>query len=167
MHGLPISYRKPIFRKDAIVKVVIALICGVLAVSYCLAMGQENSPKQDGTAAEEIPKAKKEREFNFWMDTKLLESQTVFAALAKANFDAIIKSTDGLKVLTRIEGFVRRRSREYSTQLRSFEFAIDEMNRQAKAKNLEGVVLGFHQMTLSCVNCHKQLKDPNAESNEP
>ena len=133
-------------------KVRIGVIGMVIAVSWAPAWGEQQHHDQDVQVANE------EKPFNFWMGNKLQESQSIFAALAQADFPTIVKSTDGLKGLTKIEAFVRRRSPEYRTQLRTFEFALKEMNKQAKSENIEGVVLGFNQMTLSCVNCHKQLR---------
>ena len=153
-----LNYQFPVMRTAT--KITVATLGALLAISWCLAWGEEQQPDQDVSVAEE------ERPFNFWMDTKLHESQAIFAALTQADFPAIVKSTDGLKGLTKIEGFVRRRSEEYRTQLRSFEFAVKEMNKQAKAENIEGVVLGFNQMTLSCVHCHKQLRNSPVEKTE-
>ena len=98
------------------------------------------------------------RELTYWMDVKLKESQSILAALAKGDFAAIEQSTDKMKVVNTMEGFVRRGAKGYRTQLRSFEFAVDEISNQAKDKNLEGVALGFQQLTLSCVHCHKQIR---------
>jgi hypothetical protein len=139
--------------KAILMKMTVTTVGAVLAISWCLARAQESSPERDVAAANA------QRSFNFWMGHKLEESQAILAALALSDFPAIVKSTDGLKGLTKIEAFVRRRSPEYRTQLRSFEFAVEEMNKQAKAENIEAVVLGFHQMTLSCVHCHKQLRN--------
>jgi hypothetical protein len=92
------------------------------------------------------------------MDFKVEESQEVFASLARADFKAIAASAEKLKALNALERFVRRGVPGYGTQLRSFEFAVDEIQQQAKRENLEGVTMGFNQLTLSCVNCHKQLR---------
>ena len=109
----------------------------------------------------------KPHSFPDWMDIKLEESQNIFAALTEADYAAVVKSADGLKMLSKLEGFVRRGTPGYRTQLRSFEFAIDEIRKQAVSQNLEGVALGFHQMTLSCVNCHKQLRNLPDDANKP
>jgi hypothetical protein len=66
--------------------------------------------------------------------------------------------------LNDLERFVRRGAPGYRTQLRSFEFAIAEIQQQAKRENIEGVTMGFHQLTLSCVNCHKQLRGATEEA---
>ena len=101
------------------------------------------------------------------MDVKVAESQKVFAALAQADFEAISKSAEKLNTLSVLEGFVRRATLGYRTQLRSFEFAVTEIQRQAKRKNIEGVALGFNQLTLTCVNCHRQLRRPTPASEPP
>lgn len=98
------------------------------------------------------------RPFNFWMDVKLDESQKILAALAEADFEALINCSKKLTTLSELEGFVRNRTPGYRTQLRSYQFAIREIEQQAKRENIEGVTLGFQQLTLSCVNCHKQLR---------
>ena len=100
--------------------------------------------------------------FTVWMDVKVEESQKVFAALARADFKGIVGSTEKLKKVSKLEGLVRRNAPGYRTQLRSFEFAVDEIQQQAKRENIEGVTMGFNQLTLSCVNCHKQLRRSTA-----
>ena len=129
----------------------ISLLLGtrVLAALWGQARGQ-----QDGPAAEV-----EQRRFNIWMQVKLKESQEIFAAVAVADYDTICESVDELRLLNTVEGFVRNRNPEYRAQLRAFEYAIDEVRRHAVKENIEGVTLGFHQLTLSCVNCHKQLRD--------
>jgi hypothetical protein len=68
------------------------------------------------------------------------------------------RSTDKLQTLGKLEGFVRRPTAGYRTHLRAFEFVVDEIPQQARRKNVEGVALGFNQLTLGCVNCHRQLR---------
>jgi cytochrome c556 len=112
-----------------------------------------------GAQQEAAPAPKEDSDISLWMDVKVKESQKVFVALAKADFESIQESTQKLKTLSDLEGFVRRRAPGYLTQLRSFEFAVQDIEANAKKKNIEGVTLGFNQLTLSCVNCHKQIRD--------
>ena len=122
----------------------LAIICALLA---------ENATSNGQPAI-----ATESTKFSVWMDVKVEESQKVFAALARADFKGIIASTEKLKSVSKLEGFVRRSAPGYRTHLRSFEFAVDEIQRQAKRENIEGVTMGFNQLTLSCVNCHRQLR---------
>jgi len=103
------------------------------------------------------------KEFDFWMTAKLRESQAIFAGLASADYQAIAESANTLSTLSKVERFVRKRNPDYGVQLRTFEFATAEIEKQANEENMEGVVLGFNQLTLSCVNCHKQLRDVETE----
>lgn len=37
--------------------------------------------------------------------------------------------------------------------------SADEIVRQAKKDNVDGTALAFTQLTISCVNCHKHLRE--------
>jgi hypothetical protein len=101
-----------------------------------------------------------EQTTSFWMQKKLEHSQKMLAALATEDFDTLRQSSKALEHLSRIEGFVRRgNARNYRTQLRVFEFANRDIGRMASQKNLDGAALGFTQLTLSCINCHKIVRD--------
>ncbi|MDC0936224.1 hypothetical protein OAS39_08040 [Pirellulales bacterium] len=132
---------------------VFALVVGAF-VAFGDVTGHENVPhteENDQNAQSKFP---------FWMKVKLEKSQDIFASLAQGDFPSIIEDAESLKSLNSLEGFVRRKSRGYRAQLRTFEFAVDEIQKQAKQENIEGVALGFQQLTLSCVNCHKQFREP-------
>ena len=64
-----------------------------------------------------------------------------------------------MRVLGRIEGFVRRKNPDYRAQLRTFELANQELIRQGKRGNSEGATLAFNQLTTSCVACHALLRE--------
>ena len=98
------------------------------------------------------------RPFNFWMDVKLDKAQAIFAALTEADYATIADCAKQLRTLGEFEGFVRKGTPGYLTQLRSFQFAAAEIEKQAKQENIEGVTLGFQQLTLSCVHCHNALR---------
>jgi cytochrome c556 len=63
-----------------------------------------------------------------------------------------------LAKLNQIEKFVRGRDQAYRAQLDIFRYAVEDVRKEAEAKNIDGVTLAFNQMTLSCVNCHKLLR---------
>lgn len=130
---------------------IFALIIGAFVV-----LGQVTG--QENAATPEENKENAQSEFPFWMKVKLEKSQNIFASLAQGDFSSIVEDAESLKVLNSLEGFVRRKNPDYRAQLQTFEFAIDEIQMQARKKNIEGVALGFQQLTLSCVNCHKQLR---------
>jgi hypothetical protein len=109
--------------------------------------------------ADDPPANTPERKPDVWMQKKLKYSQQVLEGIAAGDFDLIAKSGDTLKGMDKIESFIRARTPRYRLQLQLFQDANDEIIRQAEAENLEGVTLAFNQLTISCVNCHKQLRE--------
>lgn len=108
---------------------------------------------------------KPERKPDVWMQKKLKYSQQVLEGIAAGDFDLIAKSGDTLKGMDKIESFIRARTPRYRVQLQLFQDANEEIIRQAEAENLEGVTLAFNQLTISCVNCHKQLREEIKKKN--
>ncbi len=43
--------------------------------------------------------------------------------------------------------------------MRDFEFANKALVHASREKNLDGATLAYVQLTLSCVNCHKVVRD--------
>jgi cytochrome c556 len=101
-----------------------------------------------------------EQPMSFWMKKKLEHSQSALRSIAVEDFDALRASANAMRRLSDLEGFARRTdAKEYRAQLQIFEFANDELIRNANEKNIDGAALAFTQLTLSCVNCHKHLRD--------
>ena len=47
---------------------------------------------------------------------------------------------------------------QYKGQLNAFWFANDALIQAADEKNLDAATLAYTQLTISCVNCHKQVR---------
>lgn len=101
----------------------------------------------------------KNQPVSFWMKKKLEYSQNILAGIANDDFDKIVASAESMRNLSKVEGFVRGQTPGYRTQLHIFEESTEEIIRQARRDNLEGTALAFTQLTISCVNCHKQLRE--------
>ena len=108
---------------------------------------------------DEPPAGSKDQPVSFWMKKKLDYSQNILAGIATADFDKVAENAQAMRHLSTIEGFIRGRTPGYRTQLHFFEESADEIIRQAKKDNVEGAALAFTQLTVSCVNCHKQLRE--------
>jgi len=106
-----------------------------------------------------VGQQEKQEKPSVWMKLKLNYSQSILSGLAKAEFDVMGENARSMKTLTQIERWVRRSEPGYQTQLMIFRFANEELIRLSDAKNLEGAALAFSQLTLSCVNCHKQIRE--------
>jgi cytochrome c556 len=96
---------------------------------------------------------------SYWMKRKLELSQDVLEGLALADYEKIGDSARTMQRLNAIENFVRGRNEAYRAQLEIFRYANESLIKNADKQNLDGAALAFNQMTLSCVNCHKQLRE--------
>jgi hypothetical protein len=93
-----------------------------------------------------------------WMKKKLDYSQALLAALAMGDFEAIKTNGNQMKLLNRVEGFVRRRNPTYKKQIRMFEESCQAIVDSAAEQDLSGATLAFNQLTVNCVQCHRTLR---------
>ena len=135
---------------------VVALVAmiGLFLAIPTITPAQEAAPKQPQAKTEKSG----EQSASFWMDRKLHLSQQVLAGITAGDFDKVTTSAQAMKSLDKVEAFIRGRTPGYRTQLQVFDESLDEIIRQANKDNLEGAALGFTQLTISCVNCHKQIR---------
>ena len=99
-----------------------------------------------------------EKTQSYWMKKKLEYSQNILSSLATEDFASISKNAALMKALDGLEKYVHPRGKEYRMQLQTFQFANDELLRNAEEKNVDGAALAYVQLTMSCVNCHKVLR---------
>jgi cytochrome c556 len=104
-------------------------------------------------------KDKQDEQGSFWMQKKLEYSEKILAGLATADFEAIGKNARSMNALTQMEKWVRAGLPEYRAQLRIFQNANEQLIEMADAEKLDGATLAYVQLTLSCVNCHKVIRD--------
>ena len=127
----------------------------ILLTAVCLAIG----PWSIRSIGADEPKSEQNQTTSFWMKKKLDFSQHILAGIATADFDAIAENARAMRNLSRVEGFIRGQTPGYRTQLQIFDEAAAEIVRQAQKDNVDGVALAFTQLTISCVNCHKHLRE--------
>jgi len=125
----------------------------ILLAAVCLAIGPWSIIGADE------PKPEQNHSTSFWMKKKLDFSQHILAGIATADFDAIVENAQAMRNLSKVEGFIRGQTPGYRTQLQIFDETAAEIARQAQKDNLDGVALAFTQLTISCVNCHKHLRE--------
>ncbi|HWB14383.1 MAG TPA: hypothetical protein VG826_34475 [Pirellulales bacterium] len=104
-------------------------------------------------------KQAEKRPASFWMKKKLEYAEKTLEGIAKADFAEIEANAKSMNALSSIEEFVRGRSEAYTHQLKAFDHATKELMRCCEAENLDGATLAYMELTLSCVNCHKHLRN--------
>ena len=117
----------------------------------CLADDKVASPDDEGSS--------KPKSHSVWMKQKLQNSQEIFAAMTLGDLETVKREARQMKLINQLESFVRGRSDPYRTHLRLFQFATEEIIRGAEDENIERVTLGYTQLSVSCVMCHKHLRE--------
>jgi len=96
---------------------------------------------------------------SYWMKKKMEYSENILAGLARGDFSAMQKNAKSMNGLSEIEKWVRAGSPGYKSQLAVFRSANKSLIRMAQEEDLDGATLAFMQLTQSCVQCHKLLRD--------
>ncbi len=115
------------------------------------APGQSSAKTEDGQSDE--------KPVSFWMEKKLEYTQGILRGLAVGDLQMVEEKAEQMRVVARIEAWVRNRKPGYRAQFQAFQFANAEILRNARADNLDGAAIGFQQLTITCVSCHKILRD--------
>lgn len=137
----------------------IGIICVALVCQQSTSVVPQVQAATVQSTSDDEPKVTPEKSMSFWMDKKLEYSKSILESLTKGNFEQLAIDAEHMRRLGKIEGFVRRKSKDYKTQLHSFDLANLELVRQAERKNAEGATLAFNQLTTSCVACHMLMRE--------
>jgi hypothetical protein len=124
-----------------------------------LALAVTVGPGFVGASSGQQKKSGAEDKASLWMKNKLVFSQNILAGLTESDFDKIRKNAEAMNFLGYLEKWLRADMPAYKYQVSHFEFANHELIRQAKEKNLDGATLAYNQLTVSCVQCHKIVRD--------
>ncbi len=96
---------------------------------------------------------------NLLMQQKLGHAQKVLEGIAIADFALIEKHADELIILSKKAEWAVLQTPEYVRQSDDFRRNADSVTKAAKEKNLDGAALAYVQLTMSCVNCHKHVRE--------
>lgn len=125
----------------------VAAICLLATVAVCRPAVGADEQKPD------------EQKASFWMKKKLEYTEAILTGMTSGNFDQIAKNARSMNALGQLEKWVRANSSEYRAQLKIFTNANKQLIEMADAENLDGAAAAYVQLTLSCVNCHKLVRD--------
>ncbi|MDH3584450.1 MAG: hypothetical protein OER86_09570 [Phycisphaerae bacterium] len=121
----------------------------VLMVSAVLVLGAL-ALQQSYSAPEPDPKG--------IMQKKLGYTQAVLRAIVHEDFDQIWGNAASLTALSGQADWQVVKHPQYLAFSTAFRDAVQQMADAAKRKNLEGATLGYMQMTLACVHCHRYVR---------
>jgi len=128
------------------------LLVGVAVLAFCVA------PSIRGQAA------KQDKATSTLMQRKLAESQKVLEGLALNDFGAIAKHADELILISKTAEWRVLKTPEYEMFSNSFQRSAGDMVKHAKAKNIDAAALSYVEMTMTCLKCHKHVRDERKTS---
>ncbi len=92
------------------------------------------------------------------MKAKLRYAQALLKGVALEDYDAIVKTSQDLSLLSQESSWNVIQTPDYLQHSIDFRRAADAINAAAKDKNLDGVTLAYFQMTIRCVDCHRHIR---------
>jgi hypothetical protein len=93
-----------------------------------------------------------------FMQMKLEPAKQILEGIALEDFDLINRSAQRISALTFDAGWMTIQTASYRQHSEDFQRSVAAIAQAARNKNLNAATLSYMQMTLSCVQCHKDLR---------
>lgn len=93
------------------------------------------------------------------MKKKLTHTQKLLEGIALNDFGTIRDNAEELIALSKQAEWMTLRTPEYELFTDSFRRSAQELEKAAKNKNLDGAALAYVDLTMTCVKCHKYVRD--------
>jgi hypothetical protein len=96
---------------------------------------------------------------NALMKRKLDQSQKVLAGIALNDFDQIAKHAQELIAISKEAEWKVLKTPQYEIYSNDFRRIAGDLVKHAKDKNLDAATLSYVDLTLTCVKCHKHVRE--------
>lgn len=93
------------------------------------------------------------------MQKKLTHAQKVLEGIAMSDLDKVAEHARDLSDLSKQVQFKVIKTAQYELYANEFRRTLEEMQKASKAKNLDAATLAYMDMTMSCVRCHKHVRE--------
>lgn len=107
--------------------------------------------------------ASAQNEVAAFMKAKLVHAEKVLEGLATEDFDLIVKHSQAISLLCEDELWSVMKTVEYHERSKEFRRSVNAITEAARQKNLDAAALAYVNTTLSCVNCHKYVRNANGK----
>jgi hypothetical protein len=126
----------------------------VLAVALGIAL--RSSGEQPKAA---LPTKDDEKKVKELMRHKLTCAQKVLEGLAVSDFDLISSNADELIQVSKESEWRVLKTPKYEVFSNEFRRSAESLGTKAREKNLDGASLAYVELTLTCVRCHKHVRE--------
>jgi hypothetical protein len=93
------------------------------------------------------------------MQKKLTNAQKLLEGIALADLDTVGKHARELLDLSKQAEFKVLKTPAYELHANDFRRSLDDIQRGVTQKNLDAATLGYMDMTMTCVRCHKHVRE--------
>lgn len=92
------------------------------------------------------------------MQRKLDHAHNILDSLAVEDFDGLAESARELERLVGEATWLGQPDAAFTAQLQRFRWSIETLRLAADDRDIDAAALGYVDMTLRCVQCHKNLR---------
>jgi hypothetical protein len=96
------------------------------------------------------------------MRDKLTYAKDALDGLSVEDFDKVAKAAEMMRIISRASSWYVIDSDEYRRHSKDFQEQAADLGRHAKDKNLDAAALDYVRISLTCVQCHKYVRDERA-----
>lgn len=142
------------------------LAFGLLCVSAVVATAfVKNSTAQDAKPAPKVDSLdtkapdRRKQEMTKFMREKLSASSEVLEGLATEDFDLIASGAKRMRKLSAAEKWQVSNDASYRQFSNQFRRIMEQLETKANEKKLEGAALTWIEGTMTCIECHKWVRN--------
>lgn len=147
---------------------------GVLSVAG-ISLGSKLDKEKDKEKekADKIERNEPPQKFKFitkqeLMAAKLKGSQALLEHIAMNDFPKLESTAEDLVGIAKTIAFLNSyKGKEYEFHIATFRRSAETMVVKAKERNMDGVMVTFNDMTLSCLKCHQGIRDKKFDVSLP
>lgn len=100
---------------------------------------------------------------NRFMERKLDAARNIVSGLALEDYEMIAKNAQDLALLSLESQWNLYQTQPYIFMSDEFRGGSQRLRDAANANNLDGATLAYFEVTLSCVRCHKYIRQNTGE----
>lgn len=150
------------------------LLVPLLVAGVCLreSVGNEDTPPTAGTPPTKVapepppPNPLKLPTRKEAMEMKLKSCQYLLEGIALTDFRKIEDAAKELIAISNLTDFLNAyRGVEYAFHVEIFRRPAETIQKKAADKNIDGVMVAYNDLTLSCLKCHQAMRDKRFDVN--
>jgi hypothetical protein len=93
------------------------------------------------------------------MRKKLVHAQSVLEGIAINDLDKVSQNARDLIDVSRRAEWRALKTPQYELYSNEFRRAAETLGQRAKERNTDGAALAYVELTLTCVRCHKHVRE--------